>query len=65
MGIVVVSQDVEFLVFFVVDGSLLCVVVGCFQFGVVWIVFDYWVWYYDVEVVCVWGIICFFDFVIG
>lgn len=64
-GIVVVSQDVEFLAPFVVDGSPLRVAVGCSQLGAARTVLDYRAWHHDVEVARARGTICPFDFATG
>ncbi|AOG28969.1 acyl-CoA thioesterase [Cutibacterium avidum] len=64
-GIVVVTQDVEFLAPFVVDGSPLRVEVGCFKVGAARTILDYRAWHHDIEVARARGIICPFDFDAG
>ena len=64
-GIVVVTQDVEFLAPFVVDGSPLRVEVGCSKVGAARTILDYRAWHHDVEVARARGIICPFDFDAG
>ncbi|WCC79346.1 thioesterase family protein [Cutibacterium equinum] len=64
-GIVVVTQDVEFLAPFAVDKSPLRVEVGCSQLGASRTVLDYRAWHHDLEVARARGTICPFDFDTG
>lgn len=64
-GIVVVTQDVEFLSPFVVDGEPLRVAVGCSSLGAARTMLEYHAWHHGIDVARARGVICPFDFTEG